>query len=97
MNTNTAATVHAACIVCMLDAVVEDIRPQLLASAAESCRLMVANGWDPAGDTYDIGAMPGDRQTAEDAIGRKLDRAEVRALELCIRAALAAAADQPNA
>ena len=53
---------------------------------------MLANGWDPAGDTYEIGSMPGDRQAAEEQIGRKLQRVEARALELCIREHLAAAA-----
>lgn len=40
------------------------------------------------------GAMPGDRQAAEDQIGRKLDRTEIRALETTIRAMLAEQAER---
>ena len=89
MNT-TIPVHHAARIARTLDNVAEDIRSQLLACAAESCRLMLEHGWDPAGDEYEIGSMPGDRQVAEEQIGRALDGAEVRALELCIRECLAA-------
>lgn len=62
----------------------------LATQAAESARLLLAQGWDPAGDVYDIGAMPGDAEAAGDLLGRKLTREEERALELCIRAHLEA-------
>jgi len=92
-TTNSTATVNASRIASALDAFSSDIREAMHASAEESVSLMLANGWDPAGDTYEIGSMSGDQQTAEERIGRKLDRSEIRALELTIRAMLAAHTD----
>lgn len=92
-TTNNTATVNASRISNALDAFPANIRDAVRASAEESVRLMLANGWKPTGDTYEIGSMPGDQQTAEERIGRKLDRSEVRALELTIRAMLAVHAD----
>ena len=73
-------------------AVAEHIRTQ----ANESADLALANGWDPAGDAYDLGAMPGDEQALGDRLNRKATREEARGLELCIRPLMAYAAEQAN-
>lgn len=65
----------------------------LATQAKESARFLLAQGWDLAGGEYAIAVMHGDAEAAGDLLGRKLTNAEATALEACIRACLADAAD----
>lgn len=90
MNINLVTTSRIAFV---LDAFEPAIADHIRVQAHESADLAIANGWDPAGDAYDIGAMPGDEQALGDRIGRKATREEARALELCVRHLMAYAAE----
>lgn len=68
-----------------------DVADAISSQAAESTRLALANGWDPASDTYDIQAMPGDLQALEALLERRALEPEARALEVCVRHHMAAA------
>lgn len=57
--------------------------------ARESADMCLSNGWDPAGDLYDLTSMQGDRQALDERLGRRSTVDEQRALELRIRQIIA--------
>ena len=55
------------------------------AQARESAAELLAQGWDPAGDAYDLGTYVGDLQALEERIGRRATPYERSELERMIR------------
>lgn len=53
--------------------------------AKASAHALLANGWDPFGDAYDLGTYIGDLQQLEDVLGRTATRDERTELERMIR------------
>lgn len=56
--------------------------------ACKSAEELIAQGWTAEPGAYDIGAISGDLEAAEDYAGRKLNRDEVKEHEARIRAHL---------
>ncbi len=69
----------------ILSAIAPDCADVLVTIADESAIAARSEGWRGPGAAYDIGVYYGDREAAEELLGRKLDAAETEALETCIR------------
>ena len=75
-----------------------DVADAIAYTAAESARILREQGWQGDGESYDLGAYPGDLAALEELLDRDA-RFELRstseertALEACIRAHLDATA-----
>ena len=66
-----------------------------IATLARTCAAtLLAQGWDPTGSIYGLGAFSGDREALATALGREPTREECRDFERQIRATLAASEEQ---
>ena len=66
------------------------IADTMLALARQSARLLSENGWEGDGESYDLGAFPGDVDALTDALGRAPTLAERVSFEGAVRALLGA-------
>lgn len=58
---------------------------QIDEQAKASARELLAQGWDPSGEAYDLGTYRGDLEALEERLGRKATHDERVELESSIR------------